>query len=72
MIEMAKKKGMTDSPVIEDPRGLPNDTTKHVFDDWDTNNDGFIDVDEVTTCTNHAADKIVYVINDNQVFLLVA
>ncbi|XP_031556319.1 transmembrane prolyl 4-hydroxylase-like [Actinia tenebrosa] len=47
VIEMAKNKGMSDSPVMEDPRGLPNDTTKQVFDDWDTNDDGFIDPEEV-------------------------
>lgn len=45
---------MTDSPVMDDPRGLPNDTSKQVFDDWDTNDDGFIDPDEVTTvCMPH-------------------
>ncbi|KAK3737072.1 hypothetical protein QZH41_013882 [Actinostola sp. cb2023] len=47
VIEMAKRKGMIDSPVVKDTRNFANESTKEVFDEWDNNNDGFVDHEEM-------------------------
>ncbi|XP_020891848.1 transmembrane prolyl 4-hydroxylase [Exaiptasia diaphana] len=47
VIEMAKKRGMSDSPVLKDKRIFQNETTEEVFNTWDVNNDGFVDMDEM-------------------------
>ena len=61
VIEMAKRKGMIDSPVVKDTRNFANESTKEVFDEWDNNNDGFVDHEEVSRITYSTASFAMYV-----------
>jgi len=58
---MAKKKGMQDSPVLKDKRLFANDSTKEVFERWDTNNDGLVEADEVSLRRGKAYSGLLHV-----------
>ncbi|XP_048587880.1 transmembrane prolyl 4-hydroxylase-like [Nematostella vectensis] len=46
VVELATNKGLQDSPLMRDPREVSGETTRDTFNEWDTNSDGFIDIDE--------------------------
>ena len=47
VVEMAEAKGLKDSPLVKDSNEIAGNTSETTFKQWDANEDGFIDVDEV-------------------------
>ena len=47
VVEMAKLKGMKDSPLAKDSEEIARSTPEITFRQWDANEDGLIDAEEV-------------------------
>lgn len=50
VVEMARIKGLKESPTAKDSNEIAQGTPEETFKQWDANKDGFIDVDEVHHC----------------------